>query len=171
MKHLLFSLTALCLLIVAISCDGPKKEKLAEADLEQALEQNSADSTLVTGWYHVVSTQDGFKRQLDKTDEFYIINPKPIVIKKHFSKVEIYTPKDANGQPQDFFALSIQIGKDYEDLWALETEKSAGKWIGLVIDNVLVNAPRVQGRIDGGRSSLNRGVYSKEELESFLTQF
>ncbi len=172
MKNLLFSLTVLCLLIVAISCDGPKKEKLAEADLEQALEQNLADSTLVTGWYHVVSTQDGFKRQLDKTDEFYFINPKPIVIKKHFSNVAIYATDDfKEQQPENHFAISIQIDKEYEDLWADGTEQAAGKWIGLVIDNKLVSVPMVKWRIEGGRSSLNRGVYSKEELENFLTQF
>ncbi len=171
MKQLLFSITTLCILIFAVSCDGPKQNNVIQADIEQALEQNLADSTLVTGWYYILSTEDGFKRELDKTDEFYFIDPKPIVIKEHFSKVEIYSPLDSNGQPENFFALSIQIGKDYEDLWANATEKHAGKWMGLIIDNVLVSAPMVKWRIEEGRSSLNRGVYSKEELESFLQQF
>jgi len=169
MKHLLFSLVALCILTVVVSCDGPKKEEATQIEIEQALEHNLADSTLVTGWYYIVSNEDGFKRQLDKTDDFYFVNPKPIVVKKHFSKVEIYaTDSFKEQQPENHFAILLQIGKEYEDLWANGTEKYVGKWIGLVIDNELVNVPMVKGKVEGGRSSLNRGVYSKEELESFL---
>lgn len=171
MKQLFFSLITLFILTVMVSCDGAKKAQ-NQVEIEQALEQNLADSTLVTGWYHVVSTQDGFKRQLDKTDEFYFINPKPIVIKKHFSNVAIYATDDfKEQQPENHFAISIQIDKEYEDLWADGTEQAAGKWIGLVIDNKLVSVPMVKWRIEGGRSSLNRGVYSKEELEVFVKQF
>ena len=170
MRHLLFSLTAMCILTVVVSCGSSTNESAIPVNLNQVLEQNLQDSTLVTGWYYVLHTQDGFKRQLDKTDEFYYIDPNPIVVKEHFSKVEIYEVDHFKEQPGKFLALSIQIDKQYEHLWADATEKSIGKWIALIIDNKLVSAPRVNMKIESGRTSLNRGIYTKEELESFINE-
>lgn len=170
MRHLLFSLTALCILTFVVSCNAPKKGDVIQVDLEQVLEQNLRDSTLVTGWYYIANTENGFKRQLDKTDDFYFIDPKPILVKEHFSKVEIYATEDFKEQFGHPFALAIMIGKDYKDIWANATEKSTGKWMALIIDNMLVSAPKVMMKIENGKSSLNRGVYTKEELESFIEQ-
>lgn len=163
MKHFLISLTALCILASAVNCSGQKEDGRIQADLESAFEQNLKDSSLVTGWYYVTDSSDGFKRQLDKTDVFYFIDPKPILIKCHFDKAELYETSENQ------FALSIQIHKNYESLWTDATEKSIGKRLGLIIDNKLVCAPMVKDRIEGGASSL-QGNYSKEELKKFMKQ-
>ncbi len=92
------------------------------------------------------------------------------MLKKHFDKIELYETDDFKTQSKNQFALSIKINRNYENLWADATEKSIRKRLGLIIDNKLVNAPMVNMRIEGGMSSLNRGVYSKEELENFKKQ-
>lgn len=168
MRHIIISLTALCILISTVNCTGQNRDKIMQADLESAFDQNTTDSTLVTGWYYILDNENGFKRQLDKTEEFYFVDPKPILLKKHFDKVEIYETDDFKVQANYQYALSIQIHRNYEDYWADATEKSSGKRVGLIIDNKLVNAPMVKSRIEGGISTLNRGVYDKGELDNFI---
>lgn len=92
------------------------------------------------------------------------------MVKKHFDKVELYETDDFKAQSANHFALSIRINKDYKELWADATGKSIRKHLGLIIDNKLVNAPMVNMKIESGISSLNRGVYTKEELENFINQ-
>ena len=84
MKHLLIALTGLLILTLATSCDQYKKDNIIQAEITSVFEQNTQNSTLATGWYHIVETENGFKRQLDKTDEYYFIDPKPIIIKQYF---------------------------------------------------------------------------------------
>ncbi|MFB6344024.1 hypothetical protein ACE1ET_20055 [Saccharicrinis sp. FJH62] len=43
-----------------------------------------ADSVLATGWYYLSDTEPGFKMNLDKTEEIYFVDPKPILVKEHF---------------------------------------------------------------------------------------
>jgi preprotein translocase subunit SecD len=162
MKHLFFFLTVFCILTSAVSCSNRqrKSDEIKYVDLELIYKQNVQDSTLATGWYHVLENENGFKRQLDKTEKFYFIDPNPILVKEHFGKVTIET----NSQRNEF--ISIRITQ--KDLWADATEKSIGQRIGLVIDNKLVNAPMVNARIEGGISSL--WGYDREELENFKKQ-
>lgn len=169
MKHFLITLAVISLLISAVNCSTDKGNIVTQADLESVFQQNLKDSTLATGWYYIVDNENGFKRQLDKTEEFYVIDPEPILIKGHFDEIEIFET-NFQGQYEDYLGLSLQINKKYADLWADATEKSIGKRLGLIIDNKLVNAPMVNSRIDGGMSSLNRGVYDKDELEDFIKQ-
>ena len=165
MRHLVFPLTVFCMLISTVNCSEPKKsDKAQHVDLESIYEQNVQDSILATGWYYIVDGENGFKRQIDKQDEFYFIDPKPIVVKEHFDKLEIYK---TNIQGSHCFALSIRIGEKYKDLWANATEKSIGKRLGLIVDNKLLSAPMVNMRIENGMSSLIRSDYDKKELEAF----
>lgn len=165
MKHLLFALTAFCVLMNIVSCDEQKKsEKAEQADLEQVYELNVKDSVLATGWYYIVDYDNGFKRQLDKTDEFYFVDPKPIVVKGHFSQVKVHKPRPES-QYDKYPRLTIKISKKYSDLWAEATEKSIGKRLGFVIDDMLIYAPWVNMRIEGGKSSITRD--SIDELENF----
>ena len=168
MRYLLFSLIVFSTLINTTSCSGQKKsdKKADRVNLELIYKQNLQDSTLVTGWYYIIDMENGFGRQLDKSDEFYFIDPKPILVKEHFDKTEIFET-DFKGQYEDYIGLSVRINKKYIDLWADATGKSIGKRLGLIIDNKLVNAPQVNARIEGGMTALNRGVYTREELENF----
>ena len=51
------------------------------------------DSVLYTGWYYIVDTS-GYKRRLDKTDEFYFIDPTPITTAKNITELKIYTANE-----------------------------------------------------------------------------
>ena len=168
MRQFLFYLTILSTLISTTSCNGQRKsDKTKPIDLNSVYEKNIADSVLATGWYYISDTEPGFKMKLDKTEEIYFVDPKPILVKDHFDKVEIFET-DFQGQYEDYIGLSIRINKKYVDLWAEATGKSIGKRLGLIIDYKLVNAPQVNARIEGGMTALNRGVYTREELEEFM---
>jgi hypothetical protein len=84
-----------------------------------------------TGWHYIEDNKNDYLRPLDKSDEKYYINPDPIVIAKHFSKVEMQEVTN-NG-----------IAKQY------------------------LLSPRVNEQITSGVSALNRGIYSKAELDAF----
>ena len=158
MRHFFIYMSAFCALMIAVSCGGQK----IEVDLESILEQNKKDSTLVTGWYYIVDNETGFKRQIDKMEEFYFIDPKPILVKEHFGKLEVYKT-DFQGR---HFALSILIRKEYKELWANAIEKSIGKRLGLIVDNQLMTAPMVNMRIENGASSFMRKDYDRKKLET-----
>jgi preprotein translocase subunit SecD len=166
MRHLLFSLTVFCILINAVSCSEPQKSD-KNIDLESIYEQNMRDSILVTGWYHITEDETGFKRQIDRTEAFCFVDPKPIVVKEHFGKLKIFKTES---QGQHYEALSIPISKEYKDLWADATEKSIGRRIGFIVDNVLVTAPTVNMKIENGASSLHRWDYNRKELEELKKQ-
>ena len=169
MEHFIIYLTIFVLLISAIGCRVQKSHEIEQLDIEAIHKQNVQDSILVTGWYYIIDEDNGFERQLDKTDKFYFIDPKPIVVKEHFEKIKIYKT-NFRGQYEDYIGLSIQINQKYADLWADATEKYIGKQLGLIIDNKLVNAPRVNSKIPNGITALNRDVYDREELENFKKQ-
>lgn len=170
MKNLLITLTGLLILTLATSCNQYKIDNIIKVEIASVLKQNSQNSTLATGWYYIVDEKNGFKRQLDKTDEFYFIDPKPIIINAYFDKVETYETKHVADPATNQFALSIQIHRNYEHLWANATEKAIGKRLALIINNKLVSNPKVMGRIEGGLSSLGRGVYNKDDLDKFIKQ-
>lgn len=170
MRHLLFTLTGLLILALTNSCGNYNKDNIIQAEILSAYELNSNSLTLETGWYHIVDKENRFKRQLDKTDEFFFIDPKPIIIKTYFDKVEIHETSYGKSNSENNFELLIQIHRNYEHLWADVTEESVGKRLALIINNKLVSNPKVMCRIEGGLSSLGRGVYNKDELDKFKTQ-
>jgi preprotein translocase subunit SecD len=138
MRHFLFYVTILTTLISANSCKGQvKPDKTKHIDLNSVFEKNVADSVLATGWYFISDTEAGFKIQLDKSDKIYFVDPRPILVKEQFDKIEIFET-DFQGQYDDYIGLSIHINKKYVDLWADATGKSTGKRLGLIIDNKLV---------------------------------
>lgn len=161
MKNIAFYVVLFCILASMLNCNGLRKSNI---DLEVIHKQNVQNSTLVTGWYHIVAYDNGFKRQLDKSDKIFFINPKPIVVKEHFEKLEILESRFGE------YFLSIQIGRRYWDLWAEATGSSIGKRLAFVINDKLVHVPTVNSRITGGASALNRSDYSREELEDFIKQ-
>lgn len=158
-------------LIAFSSCNGQRNavDKVTNVNIDSVYNQILKDSLLVSGWYYIIETNNGFKRQLDKSEEFYFVDPRPILVKEHFGKIELFET-DFKGQYSDYIGLEIRINKKYVNLWAVATEKSIGKRLGLIIDNKLVNAPQVNAKIEGGMTALNRDVYSREELEKFKTR-
>ena len=60
------------------------------------------------------------------------------------------------------FEVSMAMNSKAAAEWANLTEKNIGKPLAIVMDNVVYSAPNVNGRIDGGRSSITGGFTSKE---------
>lgn len=145
------------------------KTKVKSINIDSLYNQIIADSVLVSGWYYITEDSSGFKRELDKTEEIYFINPRPIIVKEHFEKLELFET-DFKGDYPDYTGLKMQIHENFANIWADATGKSIGKKLGFIINNKLVSAPSVNGRIEGGMSSINRDVYSKEDLEDFMNQ-
>jgi preprotein translocase subunit SecD len=125
------------------------------------------DSTILyTGWYYIVDTDNGFKRQLDKSTDTFFIDPKPIVVAKNFTTFEIYE-SDAGGQK--YIGLSMRLDEDGTEKWSDATEKAIGKQLAFILDNRLLQVAKVNAQITAGVTALNRGDYSRAELENIKT--
>ena len=60
------------------------------------------------------------------------------------------------------FEVSMTMNSKAAAEWANLTEKNVGKPLAIVMDNVVFSAPIVNGRIDGGRSSISGGFTAQE---------
>jgi hypothetical protein len=125
------------------------------------------DSTILyTGWYYIVDTDNGFKRQLDKSTDTFFIDPKPIVVAKNFTTFEIY---ESNAGGQKYIGLTMRLDEQGTENWSVATEKAIGKQLAFILDNKLLYIAKVNSQITAGVTALNRGDYSKAELENFKT--
>ncbi len=127
----------------------------------------TADSTLKTGWYYVTDQQTNFKRQLDKTSEFYFIDPNVIVPVGQFKKLEL---TDSEHEGKNYPMLVIRFDTKGTDSWSVATEKSIGGKLALIVNDKLVIAPKVNSQISAGVSALNRTDYTKQYIEEILKQ-
>jgi len=118
------------------------------------------DKVLETGWYYLVDTANGYKRQLDKTSEYYFLNPIPIAKSKDFTTLEIY--KSTHG---DDYGLTMRLNDTGTKAWSEATGKSVGNKLAFILDDKLLFTAVVNSQIDFGVTALNRGDISKEELE------
>lgn len=125
------------------------------------------DSTLKTGWYYVTDQQTNFKRQLDKTAEFYFIDPNVIVPIGQFKKLEL---TDSEYEGKSYPMLVIRFDTKGTDSWSIATEKSIGGKLALIVNDKLVIAPKVNSQITAGVSALNRTDYTKQDIEEILKQ-
>lgn len=112
--------------------------------------------TLKTGWYYIVEDRSGTSRQLNSTDEFYLIDTVPIVTVKEVEKIELSVYQHQN-------QLLITFKESAAEKWRIATEKSIGKPLAFILDDKLIMAPRVMEAIPNGKSSI-AGHYSKDEL-------
>ena len=125
------------------------------------------DSTILyTGWYYIVDTDNGFKRQLDKSTDTFFIDPKPIVVAKNFTTFEIY---ESNAGGQKYIGLTMRLDEAGTENWSVATEKAIGKQLALILDNRLLHVAKVNSQITAGVTALNRDDYSRAELENFKT--
>lgn len=125
------------------------------------------DSTILyTGWYFIVETDSGIKRQLDKSTRIYSIHPKAIVTAKNFTRLEIY---ESNAGGQKYLGLSMQLDKEGTKNWSMATEKTIGRHLAFILDNRLLQVAKVNSQITAGMTALNRGDYTRQELENFRT--
>jgi len=117
-----------------------------------------------TGWYYVVNSRTGFKRQLDKSKEAYFIDRHPIVTASNFTDLLI-DGSTYGTRPQ--YRLVMQLDLAGAKLMGLATKKSIGKKLAFILDNRLLYVVGVMAQVDNGTTVMDRGTYSKEELEKF----
>lgn len=123
------------------------------------------DSTILyTGWYYIVETDNGFKRQLDKSTDTFSIDPKPIVVAKNFTTFEIY---ESNAGGQKYIGLTMRLDEAGTENWSVATAKAIGKQLAFILDNKLLHVTKVNAQITAGVTALNHGDYTRAELENF----
>ncbi|ETZ22785.1 hypothetical protein [Pedobacter sp. V48] len=126
------------------------------------------DSTILyTGWYHVVNSGKGLKRELDKSKETYFIDPHPIVTASNFSTFLI-DGSNVTGSKHSY-RLVMELDDEGADRWSVATKKSIGKQLAFVLDNQLFYVVKVFGQIDNGITVMDRGSDSKEDIENIKT--
>jgi preprotein translocase subunit SecD len=125
-------------------------------------------SVLSTGWYYVVDTANGYKRKLDKSEETYYLDPTPIITAKNVTIFEIY---ESSYNGKKYYGLSMHLDKDGTERWSYATGKAQVMYLRLafILDNRLLQVAKVNAQITGGVTALNRGNYSRQELENFKT--
>lgn len=146
-------------LFVTIGINSSKGTS-CNSQVDSLANNNPNQGILQTGWYYVVDSNNGYKRLLDKSNEYYFIDPKPIVNVKEFTVLEVY-----KNNYDDNYGLSIQLNKKGTEAWADATGESIGKKLGFIFDDKLLYAPNVNSQITFGITALNRGDISKNDLE------
>ena len=174
MKNMTTLLLSLMLLLTGCADNSSANQKIGDRLLEDP-EHHIKDSPdilkhdstiLYTGWYYVVDTPNGYKRQLDKSDETFYLDPKPIVTAKNVTTFEIY---EGNYKNKKYFGLTMRLDKEGTENWSNATYRAVGNKLAFVLDNRLLQVAMVNSQITGGVTALNRGDYSRQELESFKT--
>ena len=149
---------------ILTNCSGSNSQTKSNNNEHHNTDTTKLDSTyLETGWYYVVDNNNNFQRQLDKSTDTFFIDPKSIVTAKNFTKFEIYTSRYGD------VGLSMLLDKTGTENWSIATEKSIGNYLAFILDNKLLQVARVNSQITAGVTALNRGDYSKEELEKIRT--
>ena len=127
--------------------------------LEDCFKKNIEDSTLMTGWYYLSEIEDGFVRQMDKTDDFHNINPYPIVIAEDIITLNIETNNIGDSY------LAMRFGKRGTESWREATSNAIGKKLAFIVDDKLLSVSLVNAEITNGNSALYSTDYTKEDLE------
>lgn len=139
----------------------------SEHRIEDSPEITKHDNTVLnTGWYFILETDNGVKRQLDKSTDTFFIDPKPIVTAKNFTTFEIYE-NNIGGKEQ--IGMTMRLDKAGTEKWSIATGKAIGKQLAFILDNRLLQVAKVNAQITAGVTALNRGDYSRAELEDFKT--
>jgi preprotein translocase subunit SecD len=142
--------------------DALAKDSGLTKDRQKAFSQDT--TSLNTGWYYIVDTANGFKRQLDKSTEAFFIDPTPIVTAKNLTTLEIH---ESNVNGNTHLLLIMRLDKNGTENWIAATGNSVGKQLAFILDDKLLRVPKVNSQITAGVTALNRGDYSRQELEKF----
>jgi hypothetical protein len=154
-KYLLLNIIILSIFI--ISCNAQKKKEIINFSIEECLLQNIQDSSLMTGWYYISDSNTGFVRSLDDTDEYYNINPNPIVTVEDITKMSV-----ENNIYSELF-LSMNFGKRGTERWQVATKNAIGKNLAFILNNTLIYKPMVNSEIPNGVSAIGNIKYKKED--------
>jgi preprotein translocase subunit SecD len=128
--------------------------------------KQKGSTILKTGWYYVVNSRSGVKRQLDKSKEHYFIDKHPIVTANNFTNLLLDGSTYSYG-PEYQYRLVMQLDLAGAKLMGMATKKSIGKKLAFILNDKLLNVVGVMAMVDNGMTVMDRGTYTKEELEKF----
>jgi preprotein translocase subunit SecD len=162
--------TKIILLLISIpfltNCSNKNSQnnfKIIDDSISNRLTKPITDSTLQTGWYYIIETNNGYRRQVGESQVYYFIDPTPIVISKNFKTLTIYNNNE--GTPE----MMMTLDEKGTEAWSLATEKYIGKRLAFILDNKILEADYVNSQITGGITALIGGNYRKDELEKIKT--
>lgn len=153
-------------LLLFISGCFENSSKIEVGNSIEAIEHPITQDSLIlcTGWYYVRDNNNGVLRQLDKSNESYFIDPKPIVTAKNFITLEIYKGKGGSAK---HIGLAMYLDEAGTKNWSIATENAIEKKLAFILDNRLLQVAKVNSRISSGTTALNRRNYSRAELKKF----
>lgn len=123
---------------------------------------------LDTGFYYVSEQETEFERVLDKSDELYYLNPEKIIGVDNFQdymRIDFFT-KDKNEIPE----LLIQLDSLGAIKWEAATRKALKHKLAFILNDNLIYVPTILSPISGGRISIWREEYDKNDLELIITK-
>lgn len=135
------------------------------AEVKKTITKNDS-TTLCTGWYYILDSLHGFRRELYKSDKIYYLDPEPILTAKNIKSSEIY---ERFFYGRKYFGIAIQLDEDGTNSWSCATKNAGVKsvYIAFVLDNKLLLVLETNAHITNGRVDINRGDFSRQEVEDF----
>lgn len=107
-------------------------------------------------------------KAIDDKDQYYqlyAIKVTDAVTKKAPLEGDVITDASSDfGQYSGYATVNMQMNPDGGNTWARLTEQNIGRCIAIVLDGYVYSAPRVNGKIPGGRSEIT-GNFTVEEAK------
>lgn len=123
--------------------------------------QISSPGVLETGWYHVVDSAMGIKKELG-SDTSYYLDPEPVITSQNFASMSVKNPIP----DMDWWEVVVQLDDAGREAFKATTAKSIKRDLAFVVDDELFSVVRIQATIPNGILSLSRRSFTKSEAES-----
>lgn len=125
------------------------------------------ESDFLSSGLYLINDSLGIKRAVRGTNNFFLINPKPIISIRNVNKVKLIFEKNkVYGKTKKRYGLSFQldqIGKKELENASRDALKNHQK-MGLIIQDELVTTPYVSSEITNGLFFIEMSI-SKEDLK------
>jgi preprotein translocase subunit SecD len=140
---------------------------MAEGQPAQTAKPRRTRQLLVTGWYYITEQPNNFKRQADKTNQFYYIDPNPVVTVKHFKQLDLSEAKWMN---RTYPSLIIRFDEQGTKAWGAATARSVHNKMAFIIDNKLIITPTINQPSKTGDVSVVGDNFPIETLKTIKTE-
>jgi preprotein translocase subunit SecD len=108
--------------------------------LIQTPQPHKVPQLLATGWYAVSEQPTNYKRQADRTNQVYYIDPAPVVSVKHFKRLKL---SESRFMSKNYPVLVINFDDTGTVAWKTAINSALHTKFALIIDNKLIVAPTV----------------------------
>ena len=133
----------------------------------QSAKMHNPKQLLVTGWYYITEQPNNYKRQADKTNQVYYIDPDPIITVKHFKKIEL---SDSLFMNKKYAMLMIYFDDPGTKAWSIATNKAVHSKLAFIIDNKLIITPTIKQPVNNGLADVIGDNYSKQALAALVSE-